>query len=190
MAEKAVKAVAKPEGYSGNPALRIGVPEELEHLPPYFRDRGYQTEVNAFVLSLNRTAEKAAPKAAVLFSKAIRELSMDDTEKILNSGDTAATDYFRKNSSEKLQNAFRPVVAATMAEAGVSGAYREMMLKYDFESVADFPVENWSFDLEGYVTAKALDGLFQMMREEEKWIRKDPAAQTSEKIWKVFSTPR
>lgn len=189
-ADRAVKSLAKPDGYSGNPAIRIGVPEELEHLPAYFRDRGFQSQVNEFILSLNRTAEKAAPKAAALFSTAIRELPLGDAVKILNNGDTAATDYFRKNCSEKLQNVFRPAIIAGMNEAGVSGAYREMMLKYDYESVAAFPVNEWPFDMEGYLTAKALDGLFRLMGEEERRIRKDPAARTTELLKKVFGTQK
>jgi len=184
--DRAAKALAKPDGYFGNKSIRIDVPSELEHLPPYFQDRGYQAQVNAFVMSLNRAAEKAAPKAPALFANAIRETVFDDPQKILNGGATATTDYFRQKNSEKLVNAFRPAVIASMSEAGVLRAYREMMEKYDYESVAAFPVDNWQFDLEGYVTGKALDGLFVMMGEEEKKIRKDPPARTTELLRKVF----
>ncbi|KAF0220579.1 MAG: hypothetical protein FD174_1233 [Geobacteraceae bacterium] len=185
-ADRAVRAAAKPDGYAGNKSIRIDVPGELEHLPPYFMDRGYQAQVNAFILSLNRAAEKAAPKAAPLFAAVIRELPIDNAEKIVNGGGMAATDYLRQKASEKLHAAFRPAVVTGMGEAGVLSAYREMMAKYDYESVAAFPVDQWQFDLEGYVTGRALDGLIYLMGEEEKKIRKEPAARTTDLLRKVF----
>lgn len=188
-ADRAVKGLAKPDGYFANKSIRIDMPDELEHLPPYLHDRGYQAQVNVFIQSLNRTAEKAAPKAAVMLADLIRETAFDDAGEIVNKGATAATDYFRKKNSEKLYKTFTPVIVASMKEAGVSRAYREMMEKYDYESVASFPVDNWSFDLEGYVTGKALDGLYRMMGEEEKKIRYDPAAQSTELLRQVFGKP-
>jgi Protein of unknown function (DUF4197) len=185
-AERSVTTLAKPDGYFANQSIRIGVPGELEHLPPYFRDPGFQAQVNAFILSLNRAAEMAAPKAAPLFSDAIRRTVFVEPRQVLNGGATVATDYFRKANADKLANAFRPAVIAGMREAGVLKAYREMMLKYDYESVATFPVDEWRFDMEGYLTDKALDGLFTMMGEEEKKIRSEPAARTTELLRKVF----
>lgn len=184
--DRAAKAAAKTDGYFGNKAIRIGMPDELEHLPPYLQDRGFQSQVDAFALSLNRAAEKAAPKAATLFAAAIRETAFDDARKILNGGDTAATDYFRKKAAEQLYKAYTPAMAASMKEAGVSSAWRAMMDRYDGESVAPFPVGDWGFDLEGYMTGKALDGLFLMMGEEEKKIRKEPTARSTELLRKIF----
>ena len=188
--DRAVKAAAKPGSFSGNPAISVGMPEEMEHLPTYMAKYGHQPLFDAFLLSMNRTAEKAAPKAAALFADALREATIADPGKILNGGVTAATDYFRKNSAEKLAKAFLPAVTASMNEAGVLPAYREILAKYDYESVEIFPVDKWDFDMEGYLTGKALDGIFHLMGEEEKKIRKDPAAQTSELLRKVFGSPQ
>lgn len=187
-ADRAVRAVTKHNGYSGNPAIRVGVPAELEHIPPYFHDRGYQAQVNAFILSLNRSAEISIPKVAAHFYIAIQETTFEDAEKTMNSGATAASEYFRNKTYERMYKELRTSVAASMNEAGVARAYREMMEKYDYESVAAFPVNNWSFDLEGHVTVKALDGLFYSMGEEERRIRKDPAARNTELLRKVFAT--
>jgi hypothetical protein len=189
-ADQAVKAVAKQDGFTGNKSIRIGIPSDLEHLPTYIAKYGYQPQIDAFILSLNRAAEKGATKAAPLFSDAIRETVFDDPGKILNGGDTAATDYFRGKNFEKLFNAFRPAIIEGMNEAGVLGAYRELLAKYDEESVLVFPVDKWDFDMEGYVTGKTLDGLFAMMGDEEKKIRKEPTARTTELLRKVFGAPQ
>ena len=189
-ADRAVKAVAKTDGFSGNKSIRIGIPDDLEHLPTYIGKYGYQPQIDAFILSLNRAAEKGATKAAPLFAEAIRDTAFDAPGKILNGGDTAATDYFRGKISEKLFNAFRPAIAAGMNEAGVLRAYRELLAKYDEESVLVFPVDKWDFDMEGYVTGKALDGLFATMGVEEKRIRKEPAARTTELLRQVFGAPQ
>lgn len=175
-ADRAVSAVARRDGYFGNKSISIGVPGELEHLPIYLHDQGYQAQVKAFILSLNRAAEMSVPKVAAHFYVAIQETPFDDAEKIMNGGATAASDHFRKKNSEKLYKALRPAVAASMNEAGVRRAYTAMMDRYDAESVAPFPVGEWQFDLEGYVTAKALDGLFFQLGEEERRIRKEPPA--------------
>lgn len=184
--ERAVKRGAKIDGYAGNKAIRIDLPDDLEHLPSRLVKFGFQAQLDAFVLSLNRAAEVSAPRAAGLFSVAIRETAFDDPRKILEEGDTGATDYFRKKSFDRLYKSFTPLVAAGMNEAGVFRAYREMMEKYEAESVASFPVDEWGFDLEGYVTEKALDGLFRMMGEEEKRIRKEPEARSTEPLRQVF----
>ena len=189
-ADRAVRAVARLDGFARNSSLRIGMPSDLEHLPTYIAKYGYQPQIDAFILSLNRAAEKGATKAAPLFVEAIRETAFDTPGKILSGGDTAATDYFRGKNSEKLYNALKPAIAAEMAEAGVLRAYREMLAKYDEESVLVFPVDKWDFDMEGYVTGKTLDGLFATMGGEEKRIRKEPAARTTELLRQVFGAPQ
>lgn len=185
-ADRAVSAVARRDGYFGNKSISIGVPDELEHIPIYLHDHGYQARVKAFILSLNRTAEISIPKVAAHFYIAIQETAFDDAEKIMSGGATAASDYLRRNASDRLYKALRPAIAASMVSAGVAKAYVEMMEKYDYESVAAFPVDNWSFDLEGHVTAKALDGLFFQLGEEERRIRKEPAARTTALLRQAF----
>jgi hypothetical protein len=188
-ADRAIRAVAKTDGFTGNRSIRIGIPDDMEHLPTYIAKYGYQPQIDAFILSLNRAAEKGATKVAPLIAEAIRDTAFDDPRKILKGGDTSATDFFRGKSSEKLYNAFKPGIAAGMNEAGVLRAYRELLAKYDEESVLVFPVDEWQFDMEGYLTGKALDGLFAVMGDEEKKIRKEPAARTTDLLRKVFGKP-
>ena len=107
----------------------------------------------------------------------------EDAEEILKGGDTAATDYFRGKTSNKIYDAFKPIVSSSMDEVGVTHNYKEMMNKY-----GSIPfVEKETLDLDHYVTNKALEGLFQMVGQEEKKIRTDPAARVTELLKNVFS---
>lgn len=185
-AERAVKTLSKPDGYFGDRTIRIDLPGELEHMPAYVSLYGYQAQLDALVLSMNRAAEKAAPRAALLFSDAIREMNFGDARAILNGGGTAATAYCRDKAYERLYNAYRPAIAASMNETGVDRSLREVLEK--FNDVPAIRIE--PFDLEEYVTGKALDGIFATMGEEEQKIRKNPAARSSELLRKVFGQPQ
>jgi uncharacterized protein DUF4197 len=143
---------------------------------------GMQRQVDEFVLSMNRAAEKAAPRAAGFFADAVREMTFADARGILQGGDTAATEFFRGKTAEKIRNAFRPVVSDSMNQVGTTQAFKKVMGSY-----AALPfTPRVSFDLDQYVTAKAVDGLFHMLGEEEKKIRTDPAARATELLRTVF----
>jgi len=144
---------------------------------------GYQQQVDHLVLAMNRAAETAAPKAASLFAQAIKEMSFEDARKILQGGGTAATDYFKGKTSQKLYDQFKPVVSSSMDKVGVAKAYKEMMAPYQAMPFASKD----SMDLDHYVTNEALDGLFKMVGEEEKRIRTDPAARVTDLLKKVFA---
>ncbi len=131
---------------------------------------------------MNRAAEKAAPKAASYFVGAIREMSIEDAGGILKGGDTAATEYFRKKTNDKIYEAFKPIVSASMNEVGVTSSYKNMMARYESIPFMD----KQSLDLDHYVTNKSLDGLFYMVGQEEKKIRTDPAAQVTDLLKTVF----
>ena len=179
----AVSATSKVDGYFANRAIRILVPERLRTAADVLGKVGYQREVDAFVLSMNRAAEKAAPRAKTYFVEAIREMTFEDARKILHGGDTAATEYFRGKTQKKLYEDFRPVVSASMNEVGVTRSYKNMIGKY-----ADLPMVGTpeSVDLDHHVTTKALDGLFYMLGQEERKIRTDPAARVTELLKSVF----
>jgi hypothetical protein len=179
---KGVKTVSKTDGYFGNPAIRILMPEKLQKVADVLGKVGYEKEVDAFVLSMNRAAEKAAPKARAIFVDAIRGMTFDDARKILSGGDTAATEYFRAKTGERMHAAFLPVVSSSMDEVGVTRSYKEMMGRYT--SVPFMRAE--SLDLDQYVTKKALDGLYYMVAQEERKIRTDPAARATDLLRKVF----
>ncbi|HEY5973872.1 MAG TPA: DUF4197 domain-containing protein, partial [Geobacteraceae bacterium] len=143
---------------------------------------GMQRQVDEFVLSMNRAAEKAAPKAAGFFADAVREMTFADARGILQGGNTAATEFFRGKTAEKIQGAFRPAIATSMNEVGTTQAFKKVMGSY---GALPF-TPKVSFDLDQYVTAKAVDGLFYMLGEEEKKIRTDPAARATELLRTVF----
>jgi len=180
--ENAVKSVSRVDGYFGNKVIKILMPEKIQKVAEVMKKVGYQKEVDDFVLSMNRAAEKAAPMAVSFFGDAIKQMTFDDARKILNGGDTAATEFFKAKTSERIYTAFKPVVSTSMDEVGVTRSYKTMMGKYD-----SLPfVDKQSLDLDHYVTNKALDGLFVMVGEEEKKIRKDPAARVTDLLKTVF----
>jgi len=180
--EKAVNSVSRVDGYLGNQAIKILMPENIQKVADVLGKIGYQKQVDDFVLSMNRAAEKAAPKALSFFVDAIKEMSIEDAKKILGGGDTAATEFFKQKTHDKLYGAFKPVVSSSMDEVGVTRSYKDMMGKY--ESIPF--MEKQSLDVDHYVTNKALDGLFYMVGQEEKKIRTDPAARVTDLLKTVF----
>lgn len=183
--EKAVTAVSRPDGYFRNQLIKILLPAKMQQVADVAAKIGFQQQVDTFVLSMNRAAEKAAPQAARYFGNAIRQMTVDDAKQILNGGDTAATVFFEKKTRAQLFEAFKPSVGTAMNQTGTARAYKELIGKYEATPLAAFSGKP-SLDLDEYVTNKALDGLFLMVAEEEKKIRKDPAARTTDLLRKVF----
>jgi hypothetical protein len=178
----AVKLTGKPDGYFKNEAIKILMPEKLRTLEKGLRAVGYSKQVDDFVLSMNRAAERAAPAAKSIFWDAIKQMSFDDARQILSGGDTAATQYFQRTTSEKLAAAFRPIVEKATSEVGATQQYKELVGKYQNIPFA----KKQTFDLDEYVVSKALSGLFYMVGEEEKKIRKQPAARATQLLKDVF----
>jgi hypothetical protein len=180
--ENTVRLTGKTDGYFLNQAIKILMPEKLRTLEKALRAVGYGPQVDAFVLSMNRAAERAAPFAKGIFWDAIKEMTFQDARKILSGGETAATDYFQSKTTDKLTAAFRPVVDKTMNEVGVTRQYKELVGR--FEAIPF--VKSERFDLDHYVVTKALDGLFHVLGEEERKIRTNPEARVTELLKEVF----
>jgi hypothetical protein len=180
--ENAVRDVSQTNGYFGSKMIKILMPDKIQKVADVLSKVGYQKEVDEFILSMNRAAEKAAPKAASFFVGAIREMSFEDARGILNGGDTAATEFFRKKTHDKIYEAFKPIISTSMDEVGATHAYKNMMSKYESIPFMD----KQSLDLDHYVTNKSLDGLFYMVGQEEKKIRTDPAARVTDLLKTVF----
>jgi len=178
----AVSLVSVTDGYFGNQAIKILMPDRIRKAAHVLGELGYQAQVDEFVLSMNRAAEKAAPQAKSIFVDAIKEMTIEDAKRILNGGDTAATDFFREKTSDRLYEAFKPIVSSSVDEVGATHKYKEMMEKY---TVLPF-MKAESLDLDRYVTNKALDGLFFMVGQEETKIRTDPAARVTDLLKTVF----
>ena len=184
--ERAVTEVARPDGYFGNRLIKILLPDKVQQAADILGRIGYQQQVDEFVLSMNRAAEKAAPRAASFFGDAIRQMTVEDAKGILSGGDTAATKFFENKTRQQLFETFKPAVAKSMDQVGTARTYKEMIGTYDTIPLASL-VGAPSLDLDTYVTNKALDGLFIMVGEEEKKIRTNPTARTTDLLRKVFA---
>lgn len=182
-AKNGVTSVSKPDGYFGNKLIRIAMPEKMKKMERLMRKVGLHKEADRFILSMNRAAEKAAPLALGFFIEAVKDMTIPDALGILRGRDTAATEFLQSRTYDGIYTAFKPAVSSAMNEVRVTHAFKEFMDKAD--SVPFLKKE--SVDLDHYVTSKALDGLFIAVGQEERKIRKDPQARTSELLRKVFS---
>jgi hypothetical protein len=180
----AVQSLSKADGYFGDAAVKILMPGKMQQAAEVLKKAGYQKEVDDFILSMNRSAEQAAPKAKPIFEDAVKNMSFEDAQKILNGGNTAATDYFKAKTSPQLTQAFKPVIADSMNQVGVTHSYKALTDRYT--SMVPFGKMD-SFDLDSYVTQKALDGMFVKIGQEEAKIRTNPTARTTDLLKKVFA---
>jgi len=178
----AVNLTGRLDGYFMNEAIKILMPEKLKTMEKGLRAIGYGPKVDEFVLSMNRAAEQAAPGAKKIFWDAIGEMTFDDARKILAGSNTAATEYFKAKTTDKLTVAFKPIVNQATNEVGVTRQYKDLVGK--FQTIPFMKSE--SFDLDQYVVTKGLDGLFYMVGEEEKKIRTNPAARVTDLLREVF----
>ena len=180
----AIANLGKKDGFFANNKVKIPMPDSLKTVESGLRKIGQDKYADEFVLTMNRAAEQAVPEAAELFGSAIRSMSIEDAKGILNGPDDAATQYFRRTSGENLVNRFLPIVEKSTDQVGVTSNYKEMVGKLGFASKF---VDTESLDVDRYITNKAVDGLFLMVANEEKLIRENPAARTTELLKKVFS---
>lgn len=180
----AVQFVSRVDGYYKNPKISIPLPDSVQKVEGVLTAVGYGPKVDAFKLSMNRAAERAAPEAKAIFIDAIKQMSFGDARKILQGRDNEATLYFEDKTRGRLHELFKPTVNTAMSEVGVTRSYQDLDAK-----VRSIPfAERLSFDLDKYVTNKALDGLFFMMAEEERKIREDPAARVTDLLREVFGS--
>ena len=180
--ENTVNLTGRTDGFFRNQAIKILMPKTLRKLEKPLRMVGYGDQVDELVLSMNRAAERAAPFAKEIFWNAIAEMTFEDARKILAGSDTAATDYFKGKTTDKLVAAFRPVVDKSMNEVGVTRQYKTLVGRYEGIPFTKSVV----FDVDQYVVKKAMDGLFYVLGQEEKKIRNNPAARVTDLLKEVF----
>jgi hypothetical protein len=181
--KNAVEAVSKTDGYYGNPEIKIPLPDAVQKAKKMLQAVGYGPKVEAFELSMNRAAETAAPEAKNVFWDAIKAMTFTDAREILDGRENEATLYFKDKTQDRLNEIFKPIVHDAMGKVGVTRSYQELDAK-----VRTIPfAEPMAFDLDQYVTDKALSGLFTMLAEEERKIRQEPAARFTELLKEVFS---
>ena len=180
--ENTVKLTGRPDGFFRNQAIKILLPKQLQFLDTSLRAVGLGGQVDELVLGMNRAAERAAPRAGQIFVDAIVSMTFDDVRKIMGGGDTAATQFFKAKTGDRLAGAFRPVVEQAMQEVGVSRLYNDLTGRYQSIPFA----KSLTFDLNGYVVGKALDGLFRVLGDEESKISTNPAARVTDLLQQVF----
>lgn len=180
--QAAVAQLGHENGFFGNPRVKIPLPDSLAKAERLMRRVGLGDRADELVLAMNRAAETAVLEAKPIFVTAVTKMTLRDAKGILTGGDTAGTEYFRRTTSEPLRVKFLPIVKQATRKVGLAqkyDAYAQKGVKFGL-------VKEDQANLDRYVTQKALDGLFLMVGEEEKRIRKDPAATASGIIKKVF----
>jgi hypothetical protein len=181
--EKSVASLGKEDGFLKDLGVKIPMPESLQRVEKTLRTLRQDKLADDFVTTLNRAAEKATPEAAAVLGDSIKQMTVADAKDILTGTNNAATQYFRRTSETNLFARFHPIVKKATAETGVTRAYKNMTSKAGF---AGSLLGQDATDLDSYVTRKTLDGLFVKIAEEEKRIRQNPAARTTDLLQKVF----
>jgi hypothetical protein len=181
--DRAIAYLGQDGGFLDDPQVKIPLPSMLQQLEMGLRTMGKGDLADEFVATMNHAAEEAVPKTAAIFGEAIGEMTLEDARAILDGPDDAATEYFRQNSSEQLSAAILPVVEQATEKAGVTSAYKQLVAG---SGVLGNFMDSSSLDLDRYVTDKALDGLFVKLAQEEKLIRQNPAARSTELLKEVF----
>jgi hypothetical protein len=179
---KAVASTGRVDGFLKNAAIKILLPEKLRNVGKGMRLMGMGQQVDSLEVGMNRAAEQAAPAARQIFIDAVTKMTIADARQILSGGDTAATQYFKTTSTDQLTAAFAPIVHRAMENVGVIRQYNQLIQN----PVAARVAENQDFSIDKYVVGKTMDGLFYVMGEEERKIRKDPAAQTTALLREIF----
>lgn len=186
-AQSAVNALGRSGGYLNNSAVKIPLPQKLQSVGKVLAAVGQGRHADEFVQTMNSAAESAVPEAGAILADAIREMSVADARAILDGPQDAATQYFRRVGEQRLTGKLRPIVSDATSRAGVTSSYKNLIGQAGSAAAL---IDSEAMDLDGYVTTKALDGLFLMIAAEEKRIRENPVARTSELLKKVFGAAR
>lgn len=175
---------SKLDGYYKNPALFIPFPPEAQMVKDYATKLGMKPQVDKFEMTLNRAAEEAAKDAAPVFINAIKGMSVGDGFAILKGADNAATQYLKDKTSAELMQKFKPIVQAAINKVELTKYWKPIITNYNKVPL----VQKQNPDLTAYVTDRALKGLFKLVADEELKIRKNPAAQVTDLLKKVFGS--
>jgi len=186
--ELAVSTLGKTDGFLKDLNVKIPMPESLQKVEQTLRTLRQDKLADEFVTTMNRAAEQAVPEAAVVLGDSVKQMSIADAESILTGTNNAATQYFRRTSETNLHARFLPIVKAATEKTGVTGAYKRMTDKAGggFGGLGGSLLGKQAPDLDDYVTRKTLAGLFLKIAEQEKAIRENPLARTTDLLQKVF----
>ena len=180
---KAVLQLNKENGFYGNNFYKILLPPDAQKIENTLRGLGLGSAVDKAILQINRGAEDAAGYAKPIFADAIRQMTLTDAINIVRGGDTSATHFFRMKTTEKLTSAFLPVIKSSLNKVNATKYYGDIVNTYN-----NFPTtfKKVNPDLPAFVTERATNALFDLVAKEEKNIRENPIARTTEILKKVF----
>jgi uncharacterized protein YneF (UPF0154 family) len=177
-----VKKASAIDGFNANPKIRIPIPAQANKMKETLVNIGFEQKVNEFEVSINRAAESASKEALKILIQAIKNMSIRDAFSILKGEENSATIYLRKESNQFLYQSFKPIVINCMKQVEVAKKWNTIATKYNSIPLT----KKVNPDLEDYITNKAIDGLFVLIAQQEKEIRKNPMARTSDILKKVF----
>lgn len=180
---KGSNLLSQTDGFFANAALKILLPPEAQKIERTLRNVGLGKQVDDAILSMNRAAEDACKSAAPIFSNAIKQMSFQDAVGILKGPDTAATSYLKGKTTSPLTEAFRPVIETSLDKVDATKHWNTLITSYNKLPLVKDKINP---DLAAYVTERALSGIFYQVAIEEKEIRRNPLARTSEILKKVF----
>lgn len=180
---KAVLQLNRQDGFFGDAFYKILLPPDAKKIENTLRDLGMNKIVDKAILSINRGAEDAVGYATPIFTDAIKQMTLTDAINIVKGGDTSITHYFRTKTTDKLIAAFSPVIKSSLDKVEATKYYGDIVKTYN-----SFPTtfNKVNPDLPGFVTEKATNALFDLVSKEEKNIRQNPLARTTEILKKVF----
>lgn len=176
--------VSQVDGYFKNPEIKIPFPPDVQKVEDRLRQIGLGSEVDKFVMTLNRGAEDAAKEAKPIFIAAIRQMTIQDAWGILRGEQDAATQYLKRTTSGLLKERFKPVIKNSLDKVNATRYYSDIVTRYNQIPM----VQKVNPDLDDYATDKAIEGLFLMIAKEEKNIRENPVARTTELLKRVFGS--
>lgn len=175
--------VSQVDGYFKNAEIKIPFPPEVQKVETKLRQMGMGDQVDKFVLALNRGAEDAAKEAKPIFVTAIKQMTIQDAWSILKGEDDSATQYLKRTTTSQLTAKFKPVIQKSLEKTNATKYYKDLVTTYNKIPL----VQKVNPNLDDYATEKAISGLFVMVAKEEKSIRDNPTARTTELLKKVFS---
>jgi hypothetical protein len=181
--DSASKRLHKTDAFFSNAALKILMPDEVKKVESTLRSAGLGSLADKAILSMNRAAEDAAGGVSTIFIDAVKQMTVTDGINILRGGDYAATDYLKTNTSTALTEKMRPVIEASLKKVNATSYWKDAFAAYNKLPFSKTPVNT---DLTAYVTERAMSGIFYSIGQEEQKIRKDPAAQVTTLLKKVF----
>lgn len=198
--QQAIAGLGHDGGFLTNLNVKIPMPEQLQKVESTLRAMKQDKLADDFVATMNHAAEQAVPQAGTVFADALQQMTIEDAKSILTGPSNAATQYFQRTTQTNLYARFYPIVQQATQKTGVTAAYKRIMEKADLADVTQITQKLGNLgsalgnalpakpplDLDAYVTNKAMDGLFKMVADEEKQIRQNPVARTTDLLQKVF----